>query len=78
MLKFTTERAEIFYEIIEEFETSIGITHIGYNKIINLWNCLRFNIYCDDFGESVNDIILKNKMDNEFWTREFKNLYRLA
>ena len=67
-----------FYDIIEEFEASIGITHLGYNRIINLWNNLRFNSFSEDFGDAVNNILVENNMNAEYWNKEFKNLYSRA
>jgi len=78
MVRFNFERAEVFHNIIEEFEQSMGITHLAYNKIRNLWNHLRLNIYMNDFGESIDEIITNNHMDRIYWMSEFKNLYKLA
>jgi len=72
IIQFNYERAEVFHDIIENFEKSLGITHCAYNKIRNLWNHLRFNIYNDDFGVSINAIIEKHKLEAYIGERNFK------
>jgi len=78
LVQFYFENAQVCSDMIQYFETPKGITHQSYNKITNLWNFLRFNVYNDDFGESIHQIINQNDMDLSFWTSAFKNLYRKA
>ena len=75
VVQFIYERARVFYEIIEEFEKPQGITHQAYNKIMNLYNHLRFTKYSDELGEIMDRIIEDNELNGSYWQFEFKKLY---
>ena len=78
MIAFNTQRAKVFFDIIKDFEYSSGITHLAYNKIVNLKNHLRFGIYDYSFSEEIMGIITANNMNKDYWNQEFSNLYKLA
>ena len=78
MARFNAERAIVFYNIIKDFETSLGITHVAYNKIYGLWNHLRFNMYNRDFGEELTEIMTNGNLEVDWWNLELENLYKKA
>ena len=78
LIQFYSANAKVFYNLIEYFEESLGITHLAYNRIYKLWNILWFNAFSVDFGEAVENIIKENDMDEKYWHYEFKQLYLKA
>jgi len=45
MIHFHLNEAKVFYDLIKEFGESKGITHLAFDRIINLSHYLRFNIF---------------------------------